>query len=171
MGSGSEHGAEERKLSKATKLVLVSAALVVLLGTCFVLWIVLETATLLGPRTLHPDDCRTALVETLSCLGEDRSFQECLYHFRAEGVPDPAMCRAFVLGNPKVTGSSDRCPPGDPSSWRPVECRDYALGSEYRCFLCVDNASHERNRSVLQAFRTSCDHAVVLAACNSPLRP
>ena len=128
-----------------------------------------------GGRVIDsPDDCRTALLKTTSCSGEDTSFQECHYHFRAEGIPDRQVCAAYLASG---NGASDdrvvKCLETSPAGWTRVPCAGRDLGSsgvaagdaDFVCFACSDGGL-ENARSLLQAFDRSCQHAVVLKSCN-----
>jgi hypothetical protein len=129
-----------------------------------------------GARIDTPDQCRTALLEVKSCHGEDRSFQECLYHFRADGVPRSEVCRAFLAPDggsttatsPPSEGGSARCNELSPIGWRRVPCGEFKLPPDLACFVCADPAP-EANRTILQAYSERCDRAVVLKACNTDL--
>jgi hypothetical protein len=141
-----------------------------------------------GEAIEGPDDCRTALAMTTTCRGENSGFQECHYHFRAEGLPDPALCAAFLARPgteplaPAVTTvtalavSADGgaahagCPENDPGGWQRVACEDYKVDATMVCFLCLDDSRPETARQIVQAFDRSCERGVVLKACNEPLR-
>lgn len=113
--------------------------------------------------------CKTALLETTSCRGEDTSFQECHYFFRAEGKPDPTICRAFtsVASGPRDAGGV-ACDERAPSGWTKVPCKDYRLPDDNACFTCT-SARHEETRHLLQAFTPNCERATVLKTCNVDL--
>lgn len=123
-------------------------------------------------RIVRLSDCRTSLALTTSCQVDDRSWQECRYHFRAEGVPDRGICSAFLRSSAGASGvvPPGRCREESPSGWRPVSCTAYHVESSMRCFLCAESASVEVSRQVLQAFDPSCTRAVVMKSCNEPLR-
>ncbi len=124
-------------------------------------------------RLDSPEQCRTALLETKSCRGEDSSFQECHYYFRAEGVPRAEVCRAFSdasldSGAPLDPGASE-CNETSPSAWKRVACGDYELPVTFACFSCA-NVRPEASRQLVQAFAPACDRAIVLKSCNVELR-
>jgi hypothetical protein len=118
-----------------------------------------------------PSDCKTALLETTSCRGEDRSFQECLYYFRADGVPQPDVCHAFlkvadsaVAADAGVSGCNER----SPAEWKRIACGGYKLPADYTCFACSSDRP-ETSRQLVQAFTAACDRAIVLKGCNVDL--
>jgi len=119
-----------------------------------------------------PEQCRTALLETKSCRGEDSSFQECHYYFRAEGVPRAETCRAFA--NAPIDGAAPdavdgECSETSPSAWKRITCGDYELPASFACFSC-SNVRPEASRQLVQAFAPACDRAIVLKSCNVDLR-
>jgi hypothetical protein len=117
-------------------------------------------------------DCKTSLAMTTRCVGEDSSFQECHYHLRAEGVPDPRVCAAFLSGPDAAapaTADEGPCPETRPAGWRPVDCNDFHVHADMLCFRCTDQSHTETDRELLQAFDRSCDMALVLKSCNEPL--
>jgi hypothetical protein len=123
----------------------------------------------------EPSQCKTSLLETTSCRGEDTSFQECHYFLRAEGVPRPEVCRAFLA---KVTNARSgpanpdaghgECSEVSPADWRRVPCSDYQLAGDLACLSCVSER-HEAARTLVQAFTPACDRAIVLKGCNVDL--
>ena len=124
-------------------------------------------------RLDSPEQCRTALLETKSCRGEDSSFQECHYYFRAEGVPRAEVCRAFSDASldskaPLDPGASE-CNETSPSGWKSIACGDYELPASFACFSCA-NVRPEASRQLVQAFAPACDRAIVLKSCNVNLR-
>jgi hypothetical protein len=68
-----------------------------------------------------------------------------------------------------VPEAAEPCAETSPRDWREVSCPRSSVPSGYRCFLCVDDLTPERNRRVLQAFEPSCRRGVVLKACNTTL--
>ena len=117
-------------------------------------------------------ECRTSLSMTTACQGENSSFQECHYHFRAEGVPDPRVCAAFLAGpdaGPAPSADDGPCPETHPAGWEGVACQDFHLDAKMVCFRCSDRSHLEAGRELLQAFDRSCDQGVVLKSCNEPL--
>lgn len=120
-----------------------------------------------------PEQCRSALRKTHRCEGEDTSFQECRYHFRAEGEPDPGVCQSFLSGERR--GSAEKsvlareaCPETSPAPWRRVDCAPFAIGAEFTCFRC-DEPELERARQLLVAYDANCRRGIVLKSCNQPL--
>lgn len=119
-----------------------------------------------------PEQCRTALLETKSCRGEDSSFQECHYYFRAEGVPRTEVCRAFAnvpMDSAAPDAGDSECSETSPSAWKRIACGDYELPASFACFSC-SNAQPEAARHLVQAFAPACDRAIVLKSCNVDLR-
>jgi hypothetical protein len=157
-------------------------ALILALSGCGVLllgaggWLVLS----LGTHALQEgkgeidqaSNCRTLLAKTTACHGEDTSFKECHYHFRADGIPDPQVCAAFLAsprdGSVAEAGSS-HCPEASPAGWGGVSCEDYGLDPTMVCFRCMDKSSPETARFLLQGFDRSCEHGIVLKSCNEPI--
>jgi hypothetical protein len=117
-------------------------------------------------------DCKTSLSMTTRCVGEDSSFQECHYHLRAEGIPDPRICAAFLSGPDAAapaTADEGPCPETRPAGWRAVDCNDFHVHADMLCFRCTDQSHSETDRELLQAFDRSCDMGLVLKSCNEPL--
>lgn len=123
-------------------------------------------------RLSEPEQCRSALLETESCEGEDTSFQECRYQFRAVGKPKPDVCRKFLAREGRSAGEmpsfAGACPETSPMSWRPVDCADFGIGPGFTCFRC-DDPELERARHLLVAYDAGCQRGVVLKSCNQPL--
>ncbi len=118
-------------------------------------------------------DCRTSLAKTTGCQGEDTSFQECHYHFRADGIPDAKVCAAFLAwpqADPAAASAVENtCPETLPSGWENVPCENYGLAATMVCFHCFDGSRPEAARRLLQAFDPSCEHGIVLKSCNEAL--
>jgi hypothetical protein len=117
-------------------------------------------------------DCRTSLTKTTACHGEDTSFQECRYHFRADGIPDAQVCAAFLAsprGGSVAEAGASPCAETSPAGWGGVSCEDYGLDPKMVCFRCTDKSSPETVRHLLQGFDRSCEHGIVLKSCNEPL--
>ena len=121
----------------------------------------------------HASDCRTSLAMTTACRGQNSSFQECHYYFRAEGVPDPQVCTAFLAGpdaGPAARVDEGPCPETRPAGWQTVACEDYHLDAKMVCcFRCFDGSQPESGRALLQAFDRACERGIVLKSCNEPL--
>jgi hypothetical protein len=129
-----------------------------------------------------PSDCRTSLAVTTTCRGENSGFQECHCHFRAEGIPDPEICTAFLAGPDALPashpdpapamdgGARGPCPENAPTGWQPVACDSFGIDAAMVCYRCVDDTRPESSRELVQAFDRSCDRGVVLKSCNEPLR-
>jgi hypothetical protein len=124
-----------------------------------------------------PGDCHTSLAMTTSCHGEDTSFQECHYHFRADGEPDPRICQAFLNGFPAAAPhtpstleepSYDECRPSSPAGWSPANCADYGVDGTMRCFRCRQRRGDVSVEETVQAFDATCARGVVLVGCNEP---
>jgi hypothetical protein len=117
-------------------------------------------------------DCRTSLAKTTACHGKDTSFQECHYHYRADGIPNAQVCAAFLAG-PRVgavaEAGSSPCPETSPVGWEGVSCEDYGLDPKMACFRCIDHSSPETARALLQGFDRTCEHGIMLKSCNEPL--
>jgi hypothetical protein len=177
--------------SKRTPLVVAVSMAGILIVVSAASWVLFtahgrEAASLVSgkPTIEGPDDCRTALAMTTACRGENSGFQECHYHFRAEGLPDPRICTAFlaaadaptpphapaVAAIPADAAARGVCAENDPSGWQRVACGDYRVDATMVCFACADASHPESAREIMQAFDRSCDSGVVLKSCNEALR-
>ncbi len=164
------------KRKKPTVLFVLGCATLSVLAVGFVgiAWLLLSGPSHFmseGKGPLGPGDCRTALAQTTSCAGEDTSFQECHYRFRAEGVPSAPVCAAFLAsaaGGPAPVDAGSGCLETSPGEWTEVACASVHIETALRCFRCVD-ATPEAARVLVQAFDARCERGVVLKSCNQAL--
>jgi hypothetical protein len=116
-------------------------------------------------RRLGAGDCHPRKLTAIeSCRGQDSSFQECLFYFRALGTPDLAWCRA-ALG---ATGRSEEptaCDFESPSKWGEVDCRRYGLAAFDRCFQCR-TGELEASQTYTYGYDHGCTRAVEQVTCN-----
>jgi hypothetical protein len=151
-----------------TLAILMATGLAGLVG---IGWAVVRFVGALDPfakQTLDsPGDCHTTLAKTTSCHGEDSSFQECMYHFRAEGSPDPALCREFLASTPASRGApaTNGCVETSSVGWQYAYCGEYGLEGYAQCYRCVEHRP-ENHREIVEAFDPSCTRGVVLVGCN-----
>jgi hypothetical protein len=120
---------------------------------------------------LGPSDCHTVLARTTSCRGRDESWIECRYRFRADGVPDPKVCRAFLAAGdtgPPNAKPLPGCPEASAAGWEKVPCEKFHLEASMACFSCNDSQP-EASRRLVQAFAPSCERGIVLKSCNDEL--
>jgi hypothetical protein len=115
-----------------------------------------------------PEDCKTPFVETKSCRGEDSSFQECYWFFRAEGVPDRAVCQSYLRRGAPPFPSARSCDARSPQGWQNIPCAGVRLSATSTCFACRV-PEPEAARHYVQAFDSTCTQAILLAACNAPI--
>jgi hypothetical protein len=118
-------------------------------------------------------DCRTSLAKTTACHGKDTTFQECHYHYRADGIPDAQVCAAFLAGprdGSVAEAGSIACPETSPVGWEGVSCEDYGLDPKMACFRCIDHSAPETARALLQGFDRSCEQASCSRAAMNPYR-
>ncbi|HEX3769540.1 MAG TPA: hypothetical protein VHV30_01690 [Polyangiaceae bacterium] len=189
--AGEGVSAKVEAASKRTPVVVAASMIGIVVFVVAATWVVCTVrardvpgATLGGgkPTLDDPNDCRTALATTTTCRGENSGFQECHYHFRAEGLPDPEICTAFLAGpdavppahpaaaRPVDGGARAACPENDPTGWQRVACADYHVEAAMVCFECLDGSRPESAREIVQAFDRTCERGIVLKSCNEPLR-
>ncbi len=152
-------------LELAVRRLLVTPVLLFALARC-------DTGFAYG-KFDDPKHCQTVLAQVASCRGEDTSFQECHLKYRADGTPNTQVCAAFLgaadAGSAEIeSATKEHCPERSPIGWERVACASFHLEPAWVCFRCAEHQL-EVGRTVVQAFDTSCAHAVVLKACNEPL--
>ncbi|WP_143195680.1 hypothetical protein [Archangium sp. Cb G35] len=139
--------------------------------------------TLTGAVTSNdPADCRTPLAQLSRCFKWDNSWTECRVVFRAEGVPEKALCERFLrVTEPVASTLPARAPsalPGqtpepctytDERRWTRVDCKHVGLEANLACFYC-QRSQHEAHNEYLQAFDPACERGIVLRSCNHSLQ-
>jgi hypothetical protein len=120
-----------------------------------------------------PKHCHTALAQVATCRGEDTSFQECHFRYRADGTPNAQVCAAFLgaadAGPAEIeSATKEHCPERSPIGWEKVPCARFHVDPSWTCFTCAEHEL-EVGRTLVQAFDPSCGRGVVLKACNEPL--
>jgi hypothetical protein len=156
------HDAESAHRLKKPFFVLMA---LLATGAVVALLLVPSAGRLYGSRSLALGDCRTRkLTAVESCRGEDSSFQECHYYFRAVGTPDHAWCRALLAAADRPREPT-ACDFRSPSRWAEVECRRYGLARFDRCFLCFEGEM-EASRAYAYAYDDLCNHGAEQVTCN-----
>jgi len=116
-------------------------------------------------RKLSGTDCKPRkLVKMSACVGEDHSFQECSFFFRATGVPEKRWCEALATQE-SASDPSWRCDWNNPAAWQHVPCADYNIHGAARCFACRDSAA-EAAKTYVYAYDASCAHGIEQVTCN-----
>ena len=110
-------------------------------------------------------DCKARrLARVDACAGEDESFQECKFYFRASGVPERSWCEALPSAPPSG-GALPRCDWSAPAAWAPVSCALYNVHGAARCFGCFDSGA-EASKTYMYAYDAHCDRGIEQVTCN-----
>ena len=118
-----------------------------------------------GVSTLSGTDCKPRkLTKMQTCTGEDHSFQECGFFFRASGVPDRSWCEALAA-QAQGSSPSPACDWNNPAAWRPVACATYNVHGAARCFSCAD-AQPEAGKTYVYAYDANCSRGIEQVTCN-----
>lgn len=110
------------------------------------------------------------------CNGRDWSvLQGRLEHMTWEGKMDVGHCRAFVNAVPKnakdpYENGWIRCPDDNPRVWTPSACRQAALATMDRCFVCGGVSATNDTYVHAVGFSAACDRAKVRYGVNIPLQ-
>jgi hypothetical protein len=161
---------ETGRLTKSRNIAVVASMVITVIGVSIAIAFEQHGGSPLGGsrRISDPRQCQTVLLKTIRCRGEDTSFQECHYYFRAEGVPRADVCRAFLdiseterAPDAGVQGCSEL----SPAEWKRVPCGDFMLPADFACFSC-SSQQPEASRELVQAFTPMCDRAIVVKGCN-----
>jgi len=116
--------------------------------------------------TLSGSDCKPRkLVQLQSCSGEDHSFQECGFSFRATGVPDKRWCAGLTSAQPATATSLGRCDWVNPAAWTRVACASYNIHGVANCFACNDSAP-EAAKTYVYAYDAGCTRGLEQVTCN-----
>jgi hypothetical protein len=164
-------------------LGLTLAGLALVAGVAWLLYTPLDS----GRITLA--SCRPHQLKKIeACWGEDDSWIECHFQYRARGVPDEAFCRGLLSSAGAQipvppTPAHDSAPAADafgPSKgssesscfdsaqlWNEVDCRYFSLSEWQRCFSC-GWGEHEAGHTYLYATNDTCAAAIEQVTCNVP---
>lgn len=114
---------------------------------------------------LSGSDCKPRkLTRVDACVGEDRSFQECHFYYRATGVADRAWCQAMSSVT-AVGGELAGCTWDSTQGWAAVPCSRYDIYGRARCFACV-SGSHEATITHVYAYDAGCERGLEQVTCN-----
>jgi hypothetical protein len=129
---------------------------------------------------LSGDECRPrALSKMDSCEGEDESWQECRFYFRATGVPETQWCESLAKTARKdplwdQSNAARDCVNDeecawnacdDVSSWRRVRCVPYGLVGGWTCYECNDGYA-ETFKTYVYAYNDDCTRGAEQVTCN-----
>lgn len=115
---------------------------------------------------LAGSDCKPRKLSKLeACAGEDRSFQECYFYWRASGVADHAWCEALSGAQPSG-GELSRCTWDTPSGFTQVACDTFNIHGKARCFACKDG-HREAALTYVFAYDEGCARSIEQVSCNA----
>ena len=105
------------------------------------------------------------MINQEECVGENKSFTECRFFFRAFGVPETQWCTQL-----KEQASSNipipACDFDHPQKWAKVSCSEYQFDEALDCYAC--NISQlESNRSYVYAYNADCSKGIEQVTCNT----
>ena len=116
-----------------------------------------ETSTI----SCNPQKMRTQE----DCVGEDSTFAECRFFFRAYGVPDTQWCMQLKK-QASHKQSIPECNFEEPQQWAKVSCLDYQFDGALDCYAC-NIAQMESNRSYVYAYNDDCSSGIEQVTCNT----
>lgn len=146
-------------------LLLLCAGTALALGALGLVWLGLEAWS----QSTEITECRVPLTEDHECRGFDDSWTECRWAFRAEGRPEPSLCRRFISAPTRRSSGEGVRDYDDVDRFTAVPCAPWGLAeSRFRCFEGV-RTEHEAVNRYLLAFDRDCEDAVILRTCNLPL--
>jgi len=134
-------------------------------------WLLLSGCdSLFGPKALGKAECRPRkLTHVDACQGEDTTFQECHFYFRASGVPDRAWCEALAASAMTSAGGPPVCDFSKPAAWAKVSCTGYQVAKDWNCYECKADEL-ESSRAYLYAYDPQCSRGSELVTCNYALQ-
>ena len=117
------------------------------------------------------------LIKMDSCQGEDRSFQECRFYFRATGQADNAWCQSLAEATETEPSkecdsqnSNDKdsaCDPEackSPSAFKRVDCDKYGVQDQATCYTCAD-VKREANKNYVYIYSPDCSRGAEKVTC------